>query len=156
MSRPAGWLALSLAVVGLALASGVSSAASPAGERVISLVNRERAARGLVPLAAEPRLAAAAEEYAGQMAARDFFSHTGPDGSRMRSRNEAHGYVDWRFLGENLAGGQATAERVVERWMASPGHRANVLAPDACEIGIGYAYADRSAYRHYWVMEVGC
>jgi uncharacterized protein YkwD len=151
-----GIAALALSVVALAPGSTVALGAPPEGERVVALVNRERVQRGLFPLAPDPRLAAAAETYAARMAALDFFGHTGPDGSRMRGRNEAQGYVGWRVMGENLAGGQATPERVVQRWMASPGHRANVLAPDACQVGVGYAYGNRSTYKHYWVMEVGC
>jgi uncharacterized protein YkwD len=59
-------------------------------------------------------------------------------------------------MGENLAAGQVTPERVVNRWMNSPAHRANLLSQEACEIGVGHAYAAESVYKHYWAMEVGC
>jgi uncharacterized protein YkwD len=124
--------------------------------RVIQLVNAERAAHGLGPLAWDQRLVNSAEAYAGYMAGANFFSHTGLDGSRMVGRNEAHGYLGWAFMGENLAAGQPTPERVVAAWMNSPTHRANVLADAACEIGIGHSYTDSSRYKHYWAMEIGC
>ena len=137
--------------------------ATPAGaatvqeqERVIALVNEQRAAHGLGPLAWEQRLTNSAEGYAAYMATADFFAHTGLDGSRMVGRNEAHGYLGWVFMGENLAAGQPTPERVVAAWMNSPTHRANVLADAACEIGIGHAHTGSSRYKHYWAMEVGC
>jgi uncharacterized protein YkwD len=152
------WLVLGLSVTGLALGSGASStaASTPERARVIALVNVERANHGLAPLVEEARLTSAAESYAAYMASANFFSHTGADGSRMVGRNEASGYVGWRFMGENLAAGQSTPERVVEGWMKSPAHRANVLADEACEIGIGHAYSGGSRYKNYWSMEIGC
>jgi uncharacterized protein YkwD len=133
-----------------------SGVAAPTAEaRIAALVNQERAHAGLAPLAANPVLAQAAESYAADMAAEDFFSHTGADGSDHIRRTEAAGYVDWSFLGENLAAGQPTPERVVAAWMKSPTHRANVLAPDAREIGIGHAAVSGRAYDDYWAMETG-
>jgi uncharacterized protein YkwD len=153
------WLAVGLSVAALVLGTELQSvdAASPAEqESLVALVNAERASHGLAPLAAERRLTSAAEAYAGYMASANFFSHTGADGSVMRDRNEAHGYVGWLFMGENLAAGQSTPDRVVQAWMTSPGHRANVLSDQACEIGIGHAYSGGSRYKHYWAMEIGC
>jgi uncharacterized protein YkwD len=124
--------------------------------RVIDLVNAERANYGLAPLVWDQRLTSSAEDYAAYMADANFFSHVGADGSRMVGRNEAHGYIGWVFMGENLAAGQMTPERVVQMWMNSPGHRANVLAAEACEIGIGHAYTGWSSYHNYWSMEIGC
>jgi uncharacterized protein YkwD len=156
--NPIRWLATGFAVVGLMLGSGAApTAAAPTDQaRVVELVNAERAARGLRPLAWEERLAASAGAYAGQMAGANFFSHTGVDGSDVVARAEAAGYVGWSFLAENLAAGQPTPERVVQGWMNSPGHRANVLAADACEIGIGHAYNPATRYGNYWTMAAGC
>jgi len=147
-----------LSVAALLLGPGASSAAASASDetQVIALVNVERASHGLAPLVAERRLTAAAEGYAAYMARANFFSHTGADGSHMVDRNEASGYVGWLFMGENLAAGQTTPERVVQGWMNSPAHRANVLSDEACEIGVGYAYAGGTKYGHYWSMEIGC
>jgi uncharacterized protein YkwD len=156
--NPARWLAAGFAVAGLVLGSGAAPAAAAQTEqaRVVELVNAERAARGLAPLAWEDRLASSAGSYAGYMASADFFSHTGADGSDVVQRVETAGYTGWSFLGENLAAGQTSPERVVQAWMNSPVHRANVLAVDACEIGIGKAQNPTSRFGDYWAMETGC
>ena len=146
-------------VVGLALAAapGPAAAAAPGDEtRVLALVNAERAARSLRALAWEPRLARAAAQHAAAMATRDFFAHRDPDGRDLLGRAAAHGYAGWRYMGENLAAGQRTPERVVRAWMDSPSHRANVLAPAACAAGVGRADGATSRYRRYWVLETGC
>jgi uncharacterized protein YkwD len=95
-------------------------------------------------------------DNASAMAAQDFFSHTAPDGQWLTDRAAAADYGVWLFLGENLAAGQPTPERVVAAWLDSPTHRANVLAAEACEIGVGRAPASAGRYAVYWVMEVGC
>jgi uncharacterized protein YkwD len=155
--NPTRWLAVGLTVAGLVFGSGATpTAAANDQARVVELVNAERAARGLAPLAWENRLASAAGAYAGSMAGANFFSHTGADGSTIVGRVEATGYTGWSFLGENLAAGQPTPERVVQGWMNSPTHRANVLATGACEIGIGHAYNPASRYGNYWTMATGC
>jgi uncharacterized protein YkwD len=89
------------------------------------------------------------------MAGANFFAHKGLDGSTLVTRAEAAGYQAWSFLGENLAAGQPTPERVVDAWMKSPTHRANVLSNEAVEIGIGKAHNADSKYRVYWAMEIG-
>jgi uncharacterized protein YkwD len=125
-------------------------------ERVVELVNAERALAGLAPLARSAKLAAEASDYAAAMADGGVFSHIALDGSGIQQRGLAHGYLGWTFLGENLAAGQDTPERVVAAWMASPTHRANILAPQACDIGVGRATSTTTRYDNYWVMEVGC
>jgi uncharacterized protein YkwD len=139
---------------------GILRPLAPPGEsaedRIIELVNAERALAGLAPLARHAGLASAAGDYAAAMAGGAFFSHTSLDGSGVQERGESHGYVAWTFLGENLAAGQSTPERVVRAWMASPTHRANVLATQACDIGVGRATARGAGYDVYWVMEIGC
>ena len=155
--NPTRWLAVGLTVAGLVFGSGATpTAAANDQARVVELVNAERTARGLAPLAWENRLAVAADTYAASMAHGNFFSHTGPDGSDVVTRVESAGYRGWSFLGENLAAGQPTPERVVQGWMNSPTHRANVLATGACEIGIGHAFNPASRYGNYWSMKTGC
>jgi uncharacterized protein YkwD len=70
------------------------------------------------------------------MAARDFFDHTNPDGDGPGERVTAAGYR-WATYGENIAKGQRTPAQVMESWMNSPGHRANILNCSFEEIGIG-------------------
>lgn len=74
------------------------------------------------------------------MARRDFFAHVNPDGRRAVDRIRATGYPREATVGENLAWGEesdATPVRIVEGWMNSPGHRANVLRHGYREIGVG-------------------
>lgn len=107
--------------------------------RVLTLVNAERAQAGCSPLTADPELAALAGDHSEDMAERDYFSHTTPDGMTPWDRAEAAG-VD-HMGGENIARGQADAEAVMESWMNSPGHRANILNCDFTTLGVGAHFA---------------
>ena len=161
-----GWVRRRFALVGLLVTLAVTLqafgpvtptfAAGPDYEqRVIELVNVARAQNGLAPVKASQQLTASARKYSAYMGSARFFSHEGPDGSNLVSRDEAAGYVDWVDLAENLAGGQPDPESVVKAWMASPSHRANILSPRVKEIGVGYAFAPSSPYGHYWTQEFG-
>ncbi|MFD6247643.1 CAP domain-containing protein [Streptomyces roseolus] len=107
-----------------------------AADQVLSLVNAERAKAGCGPLTANATLARAAQAHSDDMAARDFFDHTNPDGAGPGDRVTAAGYP-WSTYGENIAMGQRTPEQVMEAWMNSPGHRANILNCDFKELGVG-------------------
>jgi len=139
--------------------------------RLLAAVNRERARRGLAPLAADSRLDAAAAAHSRAMAERGFFDHCDPDtGSLPWRRVEDAGYL-WRAVGENVAAGRSDAADVLAQWLGSRGHRDNLLSRDFVETGIGYASdpddrpgvrLDRDGdcapdrrggpYRHYWTM----
>ncbi|MFV0137696.1 CAP domain-containing protein [Streptomyces sp. HMX87] len=119
---------------------------------VVDLTNRERAGAGLPPLAADPRLTAAAQAHSADMVARDFYSHTSPDGSAPRDRAAAAGATR-RTIGENIACGQRSPADVVEGWMNSPGHRANILGRDFTHIGVGLAGGGRAGT--YWTQVFG-
>jgi uncharacterized protein YkwD len=123
--------------------------------QIVALVNQQRAAAGLAPVAVNETLAYDAQGYADYMADANFFSHTGPDGSNVPARAEAAGYTTWTFLAENLAAGQPTPERVVQAWMNSPAHRKNILAADAAEVGLGHSFKTGTSYGHYWALEFG-
>lgn len=112
---------------------------------VLCLLNRERTSRGLARLKSNRKLETAAEKYARQMVASDFFSHVSPGGSTMMQRVRASGYLSgargWT-VGENIAYGTghfATADEIMQGWMESPGHRANILHPGFKEVGVGIA-----------------
>lgn len=105
---------------------------------VVDLTNRERARAGLRPLVVDPVLTTAAQAHSADMVARAFYSHTSPEGSRPWDRAAAAGSTR-RSIGENIACGQRSPAEVVEGWMNSPGHRANILKPDFTHIGIGFA-----------------
>ncbi|MEV8086726.1 sigma-70 family RNA polymerase sigma factor [Streptomyces nigra] len=104
--------------------------------QVVALVNKERAAAGCGPLAEDSLLDKSAQAHSADMAARDFFDHTNPDGADPGQRITAAGYR-WSTYGENIAMGQQTPEAVMESWMNSPGHRANILNCSFKDIGIG-------------------
>ncbi|MFJ6723029.1 CAP domain-containing protein, partial [Streptomyces sp. NPDC091259] len=112
--------------------------AAPSGTaaQVIALVNKERAAAGCGPLKEDPQLRNAAQGHSDDMARRDYFEHTDPDGGDPGTRTTAAGYR-WSTYGENIAKGQQTPESVMNSWMNSPGHRANILNCSFKDIGVG-------------------
>ncbi|MFI5829229.1 CAP domain-containing protein [Streptomyces sp. NPDC051578] len=130
---------------------GSGTADSGTDSAVLALVNNERAAAGCGPLATDSALTAAARAYSDTMARSGVMSHTGPDGSTMTSRVEAAGY-GWSRLGENIARGQADADAVMNSWMNSPGHRANILNCAFTEIGIGVHKGDGGPW---WTQDFG-
>ncbi|MEU2601197.1 CAP domain-containing protein [Streptomyces hirsutus] len=119
---------------------------------VVDRTNRERARAGLPPLAVDSLLVTAAQAHSADMVARDFYSHTAPDGSRPWDRAAAAGSAR-RTIGENIACGQRSAAEVVEGWMNSPGHRANILKPGFTHIGVGFAGGGRAGT--YWTQLFG-
>lgn len=131
--------------------SGSGGASDSETAEVITLVNKERAAAGCSPLTANARLTRAAEDYSDVMARSGVMSHTGPDGSTMTTRVEAAGYA-WSTLGENIARGQSDAAAVMDAWMNSPGHRANILNCSFKEIGVGLHSGDGGPW---WTQNFG-
>jgi uncharacterized protein YkwD len=113
--------------------------------------NRARAEADLGPLTSNPKLQAAAQAHAEDMAATGKMSHTGSNGSSIKDRVEATGY-SYQTIGENVAEGQRTPQEAIEAWMKSPGHRKNVLG-NYSEIGVAYA-ADQDG-RIYWCADFG-
>jgi uncharacterized protein YkwD len=103
-------------------------------EATLCLVNRERAGQGESPLRVDAALACAAESHSADMASADYFDHVGPGGDTPLSRMRRCGYVYspqvGYEIGENIGWGTlwlATPRAMVAAWMASPGHRANIL-----------------------------
>ncbi|MFD4575420.1 CAP domain-containing protein [Streptomyces sp. NPDC058417] len=119
---------------------------------VLHLTNRERARAGLRPLAVDARLGVAARAYSTDMAERAFYDHVSPEGTRPWDRAAAAGAAH-RSIGENIACGQRSAAEVVEGWMNSPGHRANILKPDFTHLGVGYAGGGPAGT--YWTQLFG-
>jgi uncharacterized protein YkwD len=111
---------------------------------VICLVNRERAAHGEGALQTNPRLEQAAQSHTESMAFGGYFEHVGPRGDTPVDRMRAAGYIYSSHLGyevaENLAwgtGGQGTPRAIVAAWMASAGHRANILDASFRDTAVG-------------------
>lgn len=104
--------------------------------QVIALVNKERSAAGCGPVSEDAQLDKAAQGHSDDMAARNFFDHTNPDGAGPGERVTAAGYR-WSTYGENIARGQQTPQAVMDSWMHSPGHRANILNCSFKNLGVG-------------------
>jgi len=115
---------------------------SPSVQRIVDLTNAERIKVGLAPLAVSVPLMGAAEIHSGNMARLRVMSHTLPDADRptLADRAAAVGYK-YSWLGENIAYNYADADAVVAGWMASAGHRANILHASFSEIGVAIAYS---------------
>lgn len=113
--------------------------------RVAELVNEERAKAGLNPLTLQADITEAAQVRAIETVTS--FSHTRPDGRHFTTALQEAG-VSYRGAGENIAWGQKTPEQVMEGWMNSAGHRANILNENYTSIGIGYY--QNSAGVNYW------
>lgn len=114
--------------------------ASPIVAAVIDVTNQERMREGLPALHAEARLSRAAQIQAEQAAQAGRLDHVLTDASypRPEDRLAAVGYL-WQAYGENLASGYPDARTVVQGWMDSPGHRANIVGTAFTEIGAGHA-----------------
>ena len=124
-----------------------SGGVQEAAEAVASLVNAARQDAGLSELELDADLCAAAQARAQEIA--QSFSHTRPDGSSCFTILEEFG-ISYRAAGENIAMGQRTPEEVMDGWMNSSGHRANILNGTFTSIGVGY-YVDGSGAAH-WVQ----
>ena len=120
------------------VARAAAAAADPTAEAaVLALVNEARADAGCGALTADPALAAVARAHSADMRDRDYFSHTSPDGLSPFERAEQAGVDHSRA--ENIAFGQADAAAVMEAWLESPGHRANILDCELTKLGVGVA-----------------
>ena len=122
--------------------------------KVVRLTNRERSRKGLDKLSFNSKLQKAAQSHADDMDRTGrYLAHDSSDGRVLRDRIDDVDY-DWSYIAENAATGQASPKAVVQSWMNSPGHRANMLDPEIKEIGVGYAIDDVSA-TPYWVQNFG-
>jgi uncharacterized protein YkwD len=123
-------------------------APSAPADQVVTLVNDARAAVGCGPLTVHEDLTAAAQLHAEDMAARDYMDHVNPEGMDPQDRAAAQGFTD--PVGENIAMGYPDAQAVMDGWMNSPGHRANIENCDYQTIGVG---VDSDGW--YWAQEFG-
>ena len=111
--------------------------------QVVELVNAERAKYGLSALTVDAKVQQAALVRAKESA--QSFSHTRPNGSSFSTALTEAG-VSYRRAGENIAYGQRTPQQVMNAWMNSSGHRANILNEDFTTIGVGYTVINGTAY----------
>jgi len=146
-------------------------------QRWLDAINQARAevrdchdGKGLVgpsqPLRWNDELYASAYEHSYDMAMSDTFSHYGSgtkyditaDGgspSYFYERIENNGYTHYQHLGENIAGGQESIEEVMNAWLESPGHCANIMNNDFDEIGMAIVMEEESRFGIYWTQNFG-
>lgn len=117
---------------------------------VLQLVNQERAKAGCQPVTHDAPLARLATDFSRDMAERGFFSHTDPDGRSPWDRAEAAGIRN--LGGENIARGQRNAAAVMEAWMNSDGHRANILNCNFKTLGVGVHHGSGGPW---WTQNFG-
>jgi uncharacterized protein YkwD len=170
-TRPRSLLVLvcflaAVAAVGVVPASVAGSSSCTAGSdwgsprqdlaaSVVNLVNKYRAGLGLGPLKVSPTLTSAALWKARHMAKYNYFGHDDPAPPVARTpfqRMQACGYPV-TAEGENIAYGYPTPDRVMEGWINSPGHRANLQAKQWAAIGVGAAQNSRGLI--FWVQDFG-
>lgn len=106
-------------------------------QQVVELTNNERAKHGLSPLKADWELSRVAREKSKDMAQNNYFDHNSPVYGSPFDMMKSYG-ISYRSAGENIAKGQRTPQEVVNAWMNSEGHRANILNGDFTHIGVGY------------------
>lgn len=128
---------------------------------LLRLVNAQRAAgascgtRGSFPpvpaLAWDGRLSQAAYDHSLDMATANYFSHTGRDGRSPSQRVAATGYTA-QAVGENIAAGYGSMAAVVDGWMGSEGHCANLMSASYSQMGLACARGSASQYGIYWTQ----
>ena len=117
-------------------------------DALLDLMNGARKSAGLSPLTLDPGLAATAQHYACENAARQSLDHVGSDGSDILERVRREGFKP-SLAAENTGIGYANASRAFAGWMASPHHRENILRPEVTQVGIGLA----DGARPVWVVD---
>ncbi|OAS85306.1 serine protease [Metabacillus litoralis] len=123
-----------------------ATASSPSGfeEQVVQLVNQQRAKAGLKPLTHRADVKNVAQKKAEDMINSNYFSHTSPNYGSPFDMLKTFG-ISYSYAGENIAKGQKTPQEVMNAWMNSSGHRANILKPEFDTIGVGF-------YHGAWVQ----
>lgn len=122
---------------------------STQAQEVLNLVNQERSKQGLKPLTLSRKLTSIANTKAQDMADKNYFSHTSPTYGSPFDMLKQFG-VSYSYAGENIAAGQRSAEQVMNDWMNSSGHRANILNPNYTQLGVGYTKGGN--YGTEWVQ----
>jgi uncharacterized protein YkwD len=120
--------------------------------RVFELTNLEREKQGLPPFLWHNTLAHAAREHSRDMSETGVLTHTGSDGSTIRERIERAGITDATSWSEVASRGRRTPEAVVEAWMASDGHRGNLLHPTRTHTGVGFIEGTGNL-TYWWTMK---
>jgi uncharacterized protein YkwD len=122
--------------------------------RVLELTNMERQKAGVPPLTLSRELTSAAQGYSQVLAESGCFAHTCGPVPRFTHRIDLAGYTGFMAVAENIGAGYTTPESVMDGWMGSEGHRANLLSPKYTEVGIGVATGG-GPYGIFWTQDFG-
>ena len=120
-------------------------------DSVVQSVNHHRGVAGRAPLAVDARLTAAARSHSDDLARRQTMSHVGTGGTDGGQRISSAGF-GWSTWGENVAAGQSTPAEVMSAWLASSGHRANILHGGVSHIGVAATKGANGVV--YWTMVI--
>lgn len=140
-----------------------STALAGAGSKILDLANAARAQARTCgakrypaarPLAWNAALADAARLHSSDMADNNYFAHAARNGARAGERAQRAGYR-WKRIGENIAAGQDSPDSVMNGWLSSPGHCANLMNPQFTEMGAAYAINKKSDLLIYWTQVFG-
>lgn len=118
-------------------------------ENILAAINNERRLRNLPTLATNEKLSSAADTKSKDMVNRKYFSHTDPEGNYIWPTIVAAGYSPYKMLGENLAIEFTNTESMVQAWMNSPTHRANIINEGFQDQGMGVAFGNVSQGQYY-------
>ena len=147
-------------VLAAPVAAAAPDDAAAVSHRVLELINEARRQvrrcgrkkfTATTSLKQDAALERAALAHAQDMAANSHMGHKGPDGSMPPDRATRAGYA-WVSIAENVAAGQTTAEEVVNTWLASPGHCANLMDPRYSDTGVAYAVNPTAEKGIYWAQ----
>lgn len=125
----------------------VASTVSAFEKEVVELTNKERAKNGLKALTLDNELSKVAKVKSRDMSTNNYFDHTSPTYGSPFDMMKQFG-ITYKAAGENIAKGQKTPEEVVNAWMNSEGHRANILSDKFTHIGVGYVENG-----NYWTQQ---
>ena len=117
---------------------------------MLTLVNQQRAANGLKALSMDSALTKTATLKSQDMAKLGYFDHTSPTYGSPFDMMKQFG-ITYRAAGENIAMGQTSPQQVMQDWMNSPGHRANILNSSFTKLGVGIA--QNSSGQYYWTQQ---
>ena len=117
---------------------------------VLNLVNQERSKAGLKPLQMDWELQRVSRIKSCDMAEKNYFSHASPTYGSPFDMMKQFG-IKYKTAGENIASGQRTPAEVMQSWMASTGHRANILKPEYTHLGVGYCKGGKMGI--YWTQQ---
>lgn len=144
--------------------TGATSCSIPGlREAILASINRARTSErscgaqrlpATAPLAWNDVLFSAAARHSLDMATRNYFSHTSPEGGDFAQRATAEGY-GWSALAENIAAGQASVDGVMATWMGSEGHCRNIMGAGYGDVAVACVARPGTTWGTYWTMALG-